>query len=288
MGQYNTGDTHFIISPRQSQISVLTGAHVAHKKSSTEGSWVGAGRVILQSLISCSFRALLSNNLPEVLPPPFCSPALPPPAPQRGGTSSHTWLLILSPRIPWRLVRRLREIPQGKDNCVPLLLKRLTNVNGAFLPWTCHGAHPAFFQSWHSYYRAAFLPEDQYKWFCWLRISYTQCWTALQCIWVWALHTLKTTVSSLRLLLFLQRSACSLISLLVCTRLLHWEKARLKSGCIILPRAFSSTTWGRMKKWKIYMNRTDCWIATVWSPTINNITVEAKLTLDQNCYTMKF
>lgn len=161
-------------------------------------------------------------------------------------------------------------------------------MNGAFLPWTCHSAHPAFFQSWHRYYRAAFLPEDQYKWFCWLRISYTQCWTALQCIWVWALHILKTTVSSLRLLLFLQRSACSVISLLVCTRLLHWEKARLKSGWIILPRALSSTTWGRMKKWHIYMNRTDCWIATFWSTTINNITVEAKLTLDQNCYTMKF
>lgn len=156
---------------------------------------------------------------------------------------------------------------------VRLPLKRLTKVNSAFLPWTCHSAHLAFFQSWHSYYRAAFLTEDQHTWFCWLRISFTQCWTALQCIWVWALHTLKTTVSSLRLLLFLQRSACSLISLLECTRLLHWEKAGLKSGCIILPRALSSTTWGRMKKWQICMNGTDSRIARVWSPTINNITV---------------
>lgn len=45
MGRYNTRDTHFIISPRQSQISVLTGAHAAHKKSSLEGSWVGWGKV---------------------------------------------------------------------------------------------------------------------------------------------------------------------------------------------------------------------------------------------------
>lgn len=66
-GSLYTSGTHFIIIPRQKQMSMLKGPYAPQNKSSEEESWVGGGRMVSHLLVSCSLRALFSNDLPKVL-----------------------------------------------------------------------------------------------------------------------------------------------------------------------------------------------------------------------------
>lgn len=162
-GRCNTCDTPFIISPRQSQISVLTGAPWRGrgwgKWEWYYNHWLAALSerfLVITSLRSCLLLFVARSFCPLLLR-------------GAGGTSSHTRLLICLQESRGDWSEGLEEAHEAQMIVwMDLSCREFVTVHIQY-----------FFQSWHSYYRARFLPKDQYEWFCWLRISFTQCWTAL-------------------------------------------------------------------------------------------------------------